>query len=445
MSVQINDILQDPSIVAADKQKISIFRALVESTLNNQEPPGSNWKGLSMFHFCESVGIDLSSLPKEGQVLSALWVIVLRCIRKYVSDEELKYPEFENFTEVYAQHFPRDEEHELRNLWQIANWMSILFQLMPAKKNKGLAMLVAPRFIEGWHVKYVTGSGQTHFTANRVKVFETEGDCKACHRGKLKTKPKLKKLTHEGRSTSNTSEETMDSEDAAVYTLQHRELSMTTSDYTHHRKRKVSVRRESSFESEGAQSTDAPTRRAKRPRQENSSMLPPPPIPGRCTTDLLRSASNEDAAIAYKEFTCQGIQRDETALLIPDLMRSESWMVNANGMMPPPLPNGERNITWGEIPVLNSQSSYGPGIVNLSNFGTMSVGSNMMYGMPIMKPEASEASSVFDGASPPLAANGFVATDKMSDIFGAFMNPFQSSSNGSNVQQLGSPSKVVYA
>lgn len=422
MSIQISDIMMDPTLSSAEKQSLVKFRSLVEAMLESQNPPGSDWKNISMFQLCESVAVDLSSLAKEGQMLSALWVIVLRGIRKYLKDEDLKYPTFESFEAAYSEDFSNDDEPEKRKLWQVANWMHILFQLVPAKKNKGLSMLVAPRFIEGWHVKYVTGSGQTHYTANRVKVFETEGETKAAHRGKLKTKPKKKGSgTPDGQSISDVSDD-----GGGTNTMQNRDLPLTTADYAHPRKRKVTTHPRREFSAESAVPDSSELRRSKHAKLDMARM-PPPPIPGRCTTDVLRFASNEDCREAYKEFQSTGVQRDETALLIPDLLRSDSWVNSGavNISMPPPV-STERNITWGEIPVTNSSSTqqnpYG-GVNPLSNLGSVSIGAVFLNtptvpqpNVPVMRPETS---SVFDGGSAPI--NNIFGVEKLSEVFGGFL------------------------
>jgi len=64
--------------------------------------------------------------------------------------------------------------------------MNILFRYVPPKQNKGLAMQIVPRLLEGWEAKYITGSGQTAATAARVRIYETEGCIKPSHRTKLK-------------------------------------------------------------------------------------------------------------------------------------------------------------------------------------------------------------------------------------------------------------------
>lgn len=376
-------------------------------------------------------------------MLSALWVIVLRGIRKYLSDSDLKFPTFDDFmASPYGTLFAREDDSEKDHLWNTANWMHILFELLPAKKNKGLAMLVVPRFIEGWHVKYVTGSGQTHFTANRVRVFEIEGDTKACHRGKLKTKPKKKSASGTPRrSTSTASEDSgMSVDDDAVngtghYTMAHRELSMTTADYTHHRKRKshagVSVKREFSAGSTDSAEDGGPhltaeghtTRRAAKKARMDMLRMPPPPIPGRCTTDVLRTAENEECREAYREFqsdpvSVAPIAREETALLIPDLMRSESWANSAANISVPP-PSVERNVTWGEIPLVSSSSN------GSSNMNSLSFGSVFMNSPPSLKPEGAMLGNIVhqplnNNIHNNMSSNGPLSLSDTASVFGAF-------------------------
>lgn len=61
--------------------------------------------------------------------------------------------------------------------------MKEAFKYLPARKNKGLAVQIIPKLVEGWNAKYVTGSGQTRATADRVFIFETEGGVTPAHRG----------------------------------------------------------------------------------------------------------------------------------------------------------------------------------------------------------------------------------------------------------------------
>jgi hypothetical protein len=62
------------------------------------------------------------------------------------------------------------------------NFYFRILRFIPAKLNKGLIIGVIPKFVEGLYAKYVTGSGQTVQTADRVHIYETEGNVKPCRR-----------------------------------------------------------------------------------------------------------------------------------------------------------------------------------------------------------------------------------------------------------------------
>jgi hypothetical protein len=143
-------------------------------------------KELDFFNIAVSIKLDLNYLNKEGRLMYTLWVILLGAMRSTYSNE-YKYPTMQSFLTAYPE-FAVEDDSERNNLWQSANWMAILFTMITARKNKGLVMQVIPKLIEGWEAKYVTGSGQTKCTARRVHIFEVEGNTKANHRGKLKSK-----------------------------------------------------------------------------------------------------------------------------------------------------------------------------------------------------------------------------------------------------------------
>eukprot|EP01038_Epipyxis_sp_PR26KG_P004567 gene4567-6440_t len=141
---------------------------------------------LNIFSISEHIGLDMNSLNKEVSLMYGLWIALLSIYKKYYPSHELKYPTLDTFLNAYEGKFDHEIEQEKNHLWQTANWMSILFKMITARKNKGLAMQVVPKVIEGMTAKYVTGSGQTRATANRVHIFEVEGGTKANHRGKIK-------------------------------------------------------------------------------------------------------------------------------------------------------------------------------------------------------------------------------------------------------------------
>ena len=137
---------------------------------------------------------DLSTLNKEGSCLQALWVIFLRIMRKNLVDDSLfKYKTMPEFLAEYNGDFDKCDPNEQIKLFHTANWMTILFKMVPAKKNKGLAIHVIPKLVEGFSVKYITGSGQTKATSDRVHIFEHEGNVKPFQRGKWKNNEEVKK------------------------------------------------------------------------------------------------------------------------------------------------------------------------------------------------------------------------------------------------------------
>lgn len=115
-----------------------------------------------------------------------MWVAFLRIMREYLPAEVLKYKNVDQFLASYTdrQFSKKYSEHEQINLMNTANWMTILFQMEKAKKNKGLAMDVIPKLVEGPSARYVTGSGQTVATADRVHIYEVEGNIEPMSRGR---------------------------------------------------------------------------------------------------------------------------------------------------------------------------------------------------------------------------------------------------------------------
>lgn len=176
-------LLDEPSFTSIEKEQIKRFQLEVQRRIHQT---GSDLSYLTMFAITQSCDIDTSMTAKDGLFMVALWVTLLIELSRIIPMEMLKYSTFEAFHNVYSGKFDHESIDEQHYLWHTANWMSILFQMIPAKKNKGLAMQVIPKLIEGWDAKYVTGSGQTKFTAYRVFLFESEGNTKASHRGRTR-------------------------------------------------------------------------------------------------------------------------------------------------------------------------------------------------------------------------------------------------------------------
>ena len=131
---------------------------------------------------------DVQHLKKEKDeftVLVALWVVFLRAMKIHLgSNAKFKYESLSAFLHAYDGCFDKVELKEQLKLFETANWMAILLPMLVAKKSKGLVLQVIPKMLEGFGVKYVTGSGQSKATSNRVRIFENEGNVQPCKKRK---------------------------------------------------------------------------------------------------------------------------------------------------------------------------------------------------------------------------------------------------------------------
>ena len=128
---------------------------------------------------------------RDGPVLMTVWVVFLRVMSQRMDEDSMrrlfKYQTRSEFLRAYGGTFDDHPLHIQITLFHIANWMSILFTMMSPRKNKGLAINVVCKMVEGFGAKYVTGTGQTKATAARVRIFELEGDVKPHQRGLWKS------------------------------------------------------------------------------------------------------------------------------------------------------------------------------------------------------------------------------------------------------------------
>jgi len=117
--------------------------------------------------------IDLQEASKN--LLAAMWIEFLEITG--MSPEYIKYKSVDAFLEAYSDHewFILYDKKSKLTLMEIANWMNVMFMFESARKKKGLVMDVIPRLVEGPTAHYITGSGQTQATADRVKIYEREG------------------------------------------------------------------------------------------------------------------------------------------------------------------------------------------------------------------------------------------------------------------------------
>jgi hypothetical protein len=126
---------------------------------------------------------------------------LLHLLKNLFAPDNMKYQSLESFLEVYPE-FENRPSAEQEKLFFSANWMHILFQITTAKKNKGLVMTVIPKLVEGNGVLYVTGSGQTQPTRDRVTLYEREGNVQPIKRLHRKSKKEIMEMTRNSGSKS---------------------------------------------------------------------------------------------------------------------------------------------------------------------------------------------------------------------------------------------------
>jgi hypothetical protein len=96
------------------------------------------------------------NIQREKRVVTAFWLCLLECFRKHTTIQDMKYPTMASFLQVYRSYgdnvstIAQESEKEKINLWQTANWMTVLLSMVPARKSKDLAIQVVPKLIEGW-------------------------------------------------------------------------------------------------------------------------------------------------------------------------------------------------------------------------------------------------------------------------------------------------------
>ena len=104
----------------------------------------------------DDIHVNKKSLKKgEDALINALYVCILDILRPMLSANDFKYRTREEFLVAYGDRFANETDREKTLLWQTANWMSILFKMITAKKNTGLTIEVIPKIVEGWHGKSI--------------------------------------------------------------------------------------------------------------------------------------------------------------------------------------------------------------------------------------------------------------------------------------------------
>lgn len=133
---------------------------------------------------------------------SHFFLALLFLLKNYtpVLPNYMTYEDVHDFLSNY-ENFRNYDRTEQELLFQIANWMNILFLFIPAKFNKGLVLASVTKIVEGYQANYITGKGQKSSVTDRVHIYEKEGNVQKLKR---KRKSKLSQLSSsEELNTSN--------------------------------------------------------------------------------------------------------------------------------------------------------------------------------------------------------------------------------------------------
>lgn len=118
------------------------------------------------------------SLPRSDDRRVALQMLLLFILRKHVP---LKYRTTDSFLEAYPtlSERPRAEQEKLCTT---ANWFDLALLTLKPENNKSFLISVIPRMAEGAKARYITGSGESCQTRDRVFIFRKEGNCEPVKR-----------------------------------------------------------------------------------------------------------------------------------------------------------------------------------------------------------------------------------------------------------------------
>lgn len=134
----MEEILGDPQFTSQER---GIFRTFYDCCVNRAKS-GVKGEEYVFDSIANEANINVHLYYKEGVFMQALWVLFLLVLKDNITEEDFKYKTLEEFLASYPGAFDTLDEKEKNNLWHTANWMVLLFQMIPARKNKGLAIHV---------------------------------------------------------------------------------------------------------------------------------------------------------------------------------------------------------------------------------------------------------------------------------------------------------------
>lgn len=138
-----------------DYQKLEILLKKVKGGPFVEDSLSSKFNTQSIYYACfESLGIspeERLTLEKDKLVVTAIWICLLESFQQFITVEEMKYTTLDSFLRAYEDHeYNSLPEAEQINLWHTANWMNVLFCMIPARRTKDLSIQIVSKFIQGW-------------------------------------------------------------------------------------------------------------------------------------------------------------------------------------------------------------------------------------------------------------------------------------------------------
>lgn len=124
------------------------------------------------------MGVPIYDLPKDNEKRMSFQALFLFILRRYIPS---RYTDLDHFLQGYPE-FRERQPAEQERLRLTANWMDLAFHAITPKSNKTFLMNLIPRICEGRSARYITGSGETLATSDRVRIYRVEGGCEKIQR-----------------------------------------------------------------------------------------------------------------------------------------------------------------------------------------------------------------------------------------------------------------------
>lgn len=117
-----------PSLTDSEKSWQRKFRQRAEEVIAQ----AGLVEGLGLDYIADQIGMDSVPLRKDAALTIVLWVELLEVLQKHLDAETaFKYKTQDAFLDHYKERFAGETGSEKAKLFQFANWMNIIFKMIP--------------------------------------------------------------------------------------------------------------------------------------------------------------------------------------------------------------------------------------------------------------------------------------------------------------------------